>query len=755
MLTEPQKLELLAPARDADFGIEAIRHGADAVYIGAPAFGAPAFGARASAAASLADIERLASYARRFNARTLVALNTILYDDELETARQLAWQVFEAGADALIVQDMGLLELDLPPIALHASTQTDIRTPQKARFLQDAGFSQLVLARELTLAEIRAIADVTEVTLEFFVHGALCVSFSGQCHLSQALSGRSANRGECAQPCRLPWTLADGDGRVLAKDTHLLSLKDNDQSANLRALIDAGIRSFKIEGRLKDLAYVKNVTAYYRRQIDALLDAMAGEAKAGTGDAAMQAPLAFCRASSGRSVVAFTPQPEKTFNRGRTDYFLNGRQSGIAAFATPGFAGEPIGEVLRVNRDSVDVSVKEALANGDGLSFFQRDGSLGGLRVNRAERSASAGGHSHWRIWPAPGDGKALAELRPGQILQRNRDQDFERQLEKPSAERRVALHIRFTEATAGAVEQPASGACAAPAAATEGFALHLTDDQGIGVSVFLDQPWQEASDGERADAAIRSALSRLGETIYTAERIDIDLPAPRFIPASALNALRRQAIAELDAARDSAAKARRLAAGRRPESSPPPHWPQATLDFRANVANAAARKFWQRHGVSDIEAAYERGGGQGEVTLMSMRHCLRFSFGGCPRLPAGAGQSGEAEMTGMIGGGNGIAPAATDSAAAASTQLPGSAANAPTLGRKPTPLIISRGKQRFTLRFDCKNCEMQLVGERNGAAPTSERSDERSKEKVPAGSPKELPPPQKQAPERRRRRQR
>lgn len=742
MPTEPQKLELLAPARDADFGIEAIRHGADAVYIGAPAFGA-----RASAAASLADIERLASFARRFNARTLVALNTILYDDELETARQLAWQVFEAGADALIVQDIGLLELDLPPIALHASTQTDIRTPQKARFLQDAGFSQLVLARELTLAEIRAIADVTEVTLEFFVHGALCVSFSGQCHLSHALSGRSANRGECAQPCRLPWTLADSDGRVLAKDTHLLSLKDNDQSANLRALIDAGIRSFKIEGRLKDLAYVKNVTAHYRRQIDALLDAMAGEAKAGTG-AARQAPTAFCRASSGRSVVAFTPQPEKTFNRGRTDYFLKGRQRGIAAFATPGFAGEPIGEVLRVNRDSVDVSVTEPLANGDGLSFFLRDGSLGGLRVNRAERSAGASGQqSQWRIWPAPGDGKALAELHPGQILQRNRDQDFERQLEKPSAERRVPLHVRFAEA--GAVTQ-ASGAGAD--AVSEGFTLQLTDDAGVSISVFLAHPWQDASDGERADTAIRNALSRLGETIYTAERIDIALPAPRFIPASALNALRRQAIAELDAARESAARLRRLASGRRPESSPPPHWPQATLDFRANVANAAARKFWQRHGVSDIEAAYERGGGQGEATLMSMRHCLRFSFGGCPRLPAATGQG---EQAGIAGSGIGIALAASGATATASTQAASDAPAAPTLGRKPTPLIISRGKQRFTLRFDCKNCEMQLVGERNGGAPTSERSDKRSQGKAAAGSPKERPPPQKQAPERRRHRQR
>ncbi|MBK5915600.1 peptidase U32 family protein [Rhodocyclus purpureus] len=679
MSTRSPRLELLAPARDADCGIEAIRHGADAVYIGAPAFGA-----RASAPASIADIERLARFARRFNARTLVALNTILYDDELERARELVWQIYEAGADALIVQDLGLLELDLPPIALHASTQTDIRTPEKARFLQDVGFSQLVLARELKLAEIRAIAEVTDATLEFFVHGALCVSYSGQCYVSHAASGRSANRGECSQMCRLPWTLSDGDGRVLARDSHLLSLKDNDQSANLRALVDAGIRSFKIEGRLKDLAYVKNVTAHYRQQIDAILEAGAG------------APLR--RSSSGRSVFTFTPQPEKTFNRGRTDYFLNGRQQEIAAFATPGFAGDAIGQVLRVNRDSIDLRSTVALANGDGLSFFKADGSLGGLRVNRAEKLHSAalpsprvgksfsragqaaavssekrgtaaahGGKpeqgkspgEQWRIWPASME--ALGELRPGQTLQRNRDQDFERLLEKPSAERRIALSVRFSEA------HGEDG--------SEGFALQLTDEAGVSASVFSAQPWQRADDDERAEAAIRNGLSRLGETIYVADAIEIALAAPRFIPASQLNALRRQAVAQLDAAREAAAVAARRADGRRPETSPPPLWPQEKLDFHANVANAAARAFWQRHGVTDIEAAFEiDGGGKGEVTLMTMRHCLRFNFGGCPKVPP--------------------------------------TAEATPLSRKPTPLTLSRGKQRFTLRFDCKNCEMQLVGQ-------------------------------------------
>jgi len=316
-------IELLAPAKNADFGIEAIIHGADAVYIGGPTFGA-----RSNAGNPVADIERLAEYAHRYNARVLVALNTILDNDEVETARQLAWQVYEAGADALIIQDMGLLELDLPPIALHASTQADIRTLAKARFLEDVGFSQLVLARELSLEKISEIAGQTCATLEFFVHGALCVSYSGQCNISHAHTGRSANRGDCSQACRLPYSLADQNGQLIAADQHLLSMKDNNQSANLRELIGAGINSFKIEGRLKDLAYVKNITAHYRQLLDAIIDE--------------QPDLR--RSSSGRSSFLFTPQPEKTFNRGSTDYFVNDRQSDIAAFESPKFVGEAIGE---------------------------------------------------------------------------------------------------------------------------------------------------------------------------------------------------------------------------------------------------------------------------------------------------------------------------------------------------------------------------------------------------------------------------
>ncbi|NTV10102.1 MAG: U32 family peptidase, partial [Zoogloea sp.] len=322
------QLELLSPAKNADFGIEAINHGADAVYIGGPAFGA-----RANAGNSVQDIERLATHAHRYNARVLVALNTILDDAELDQAGALVRQIHEAGADALIVQDMGLLELDLPPIQLHASTQTDIRTVAKARFLQDVGFSQIVLARELSLKQIRAIAAETSCALEYFVHGALCVAYSGQCYISHAHTGRSANRGECSQACRLPYSLADQDGKVVAEDQHLLSMKDNKQSDNLRALVEAGISSFKIEGRLKDLSYVKNITAYYRQQLDALLEDLPG----------------YRHSSSGRSTFLFTPQPDKTFNRGYTDYFANERHHGIEAFESPKFVGEPIGRVLRVD----------------------------------------------------------------------------------------------------------------------------------------------------------------------------------------------------------------------------------------------------------------------------------------------------------------------------------------------------------------------------------------------------------------------
>jgi putative protease len=610
-------LELLAPARNAEFGIEAVNHGADAVYIGGPAFGA-----RANAGNRVADIERLASHAHRFNARVLVALNTILKDEELEEARQLVWQFYEAGADALIVQDMGLLELDLPPIQLHASTQADTRTPEKARFLEAAGFSQIVLARELALEQIRKIAANTTSTLEFFVHGALCVSYSGLCNISHAQTGRSANRGDCSQACRLPYSLADQNGQVIAADKHLLSIKDNDQSDNLRSLIDAGISSFKIEGRLKDLSYVKNITAYYRQRLDEIIEELPDHR----------------RSSSGHSSFLFTPQPEKTFNRGATDYFLNERKADIGAFESPKFVGEKIGQVIKLGRSSFDVSSKLALHNGDGITWFDSGNNLVGLRINVAEATASG-----YRLSPTLSDGKLPANLRTGTTIYRNHDQEFERLLEKKSARRHIPVRLRF-------VETP------------DGFALHMTDDEGVCAVAELPHPKEAAQNTEQALTSLRENLGKLGTTIYSAEAIDLALSSAWFIPASALNALRRAAVEALDAAR--------IAAYKHPERriplEPPAPYPEDALSYLGNVFNAKARAFYEKHGVSVIEPAYECHQEKGDVSLMITKHCLRYSFNLCPK-----------QIKGL----------------------------------RPDPMILINGNEKLTLRFDCKPCEMHVVG--------------------------------------------
>jgi len=612
----PSVLELLAPAKNADFGIEAITHGADAVYIGGPAFGA-----RANAGNSIADIERLAAHAHRYHAKVFVTLNTILRDDELDEARRLVWQFYEAGADALIVQDMGLLELDLPPIQLHASTQTDIRTPAKARFLQDVGFSQIVLARELTLKEIARIdeglrvgADGTPAALEFFVHGALCVAYSGQCYISHAHTGRSANRGECSQACRLPYTLEDEAGRIVAHDKHLLSMKDNDQSANLQALIEAGIRSFKIEGRLKDLSYVKNITAHYRTLLDEFLERSPG----------------YRRASSGRCSYTFTPRPEKTFNRGATDYFVNERKPDIGAFDTPKFSGEAIGEVSRIGPDWFEVAASALLHNGDGLSYYDSHRELVGVRINRADGE---------RLFP----NEMPDDIAVGTALYRNRDQEFERALEKKSAERRIGLHLQLGETP-------------------DGFALMLTDEDGIAARAALPHVHEAAKNAERAFAGLRDNLGKLGNTIFTASEISLDLSQPWFLPASAVNGLRRDAIAALEAAR--AAAGERLP--RRIAVSPAPTYPENELSYLGNVLNSAARAFYAKHGVSVIAEAYEANAEKGEVSLMITRHCLRYSYNLCPK-----------EVKGI----------------------------------RPDPMTLVNGKEKLTLRFDCKKCEMHVIG--------------------------------------------
>ena len=620
-----RRLELLAPARTAAIGREAVRHGADAVYIGGPSFGA-----RHNAGNGIADIAALVQYAHRFRVRVYVALNTILRDDELEPARQLAWQCWDAGVDALIVQDMGLLEIDMPPLALHASTQCDIRTPEKASFLAAVGFSQIVLARELSLAEVAAVraAVPAEVCLEYFVHGALCVAYSGQCYLSHAHTGRSANRGDCSQACRLPYTLTDGDGRVVAHQQHLLSLKDNDQSGDLAALIDAGVDSFKIEGRYKEADYVKNVTGHYRRRLDAILE---------------QRPD-LAPASSGRTHLAFTPAPEKTFHRGASDYFAHGRQADIGAFATPAFVGTPLGAVTRIGADSFDIDCPLPLANGDGLAWLHK-GEAQGTRANRVECL----GPGRWRVWPGTA-AAALAGLRLGTEVSRNRDQAWEQLLQGESAQRRIALCAHFTELA-------------------DGYELTLTDSDGCSGSAGIVHAHAAAHAAATAEDKLRQQLARLGGSDFVLATLTVTWREPRFLPASVLNQLRRTALARLEEAR--------LAAWQRPpRRAPTPEpapYPQQALSYLANVYNAAARAFYARHGVRLIAAAYEAHEERGAVPLMITRHCLRYSFSLCPKQAKG--------VTGVQG---------TVTAA---------------------PMTLVNGKERLTLAFDCQACEMHVIG--------------------------------------------
>jgi len=633
----PHQIELLSPARDADIGIEAVNHGADAVYIGGPAFGA-----RAGAGNDIRELERLITHAHRFHSRVFITLNTILRDDELEGARQMAWQVYNAGADALIIQDMGLLELDLPPIQLHASTQTDIRTPEKARFLQDCGLSQIVLARELTvqqIAAVRAATDPQRCAIEFFIHGALCVAYSGQCYISHAQTGRSANRGDCSQACRLPYQVTDAQGRIVAHDKHVLSMKDNNQSDNLRALIAAGVRSFKIEGRYKDMGYVKNITAHYRRLLDEILDEREASAD----------PLA--RASSGRTTFTFTPDPLQNFNREFTDYFVNGRKEDIGAFDTPKNPGQAIGWVTKLGPNFVELEVSDpatVLHNGDGLCYYDLQKELVGLQINRAEPVSPRGGRQ-WRVFPKdPMEG--FKDLRKGTEVNRNRDMDWVRTLEKKSSDRRIGLWAQFAETP-------------------DGFALTLTDEDGFTGTAQAALPHEAAQDAAKAEASLREQLGRFGATIFSVNDITLQLSRPWFVPASSLNALRRDALAALEAAR--AAGFERLP--RATPVEPPVPYPEDTLSYLANVFNHKARDFYARHGVKVIDAAYESHEEEGEVSLMITKHCVRYSMSLCPKQAKG--------VTGVQG----------------------------TIRAEPLQLI--NGKERLTLRFDCKPCEMHVVG--------------------------------------------
>ncbi|EKD38245.1 MAG: hypothetical protein ACD_75C00807G0001, partial [uncultured bacterium] len=474
-----RKIELLAPARDLACGLAAINHGADAVYIGGPRFSA-----RSAAANSLQDLEKLVAYAHLFRAKVYVALNTVFDDRELARAVALAGQLHGIGVDALIIQDMGLLECELPPIPLHASTQVDNRTAAKVLFLEKVGFQQVVLARELSLPEIRAIRAATTVTLEFFVHGALCVSYSGQCYISEVVAGRSANRGECAQFCRHRYTLRDGRGKILARDRYLLSLKDLDLSARLVDLIDAGIDSFKIEGRLKDVNYVKNVTASYRQALDTIIEADNGLA----------------RSSSGRCSFAFVPDPARSFNRGKTEYFLGGKKNTVGAIDSPKSIGNELGRVISVERRFFTLTTGEAVNNGDGLCFFNSSGDLVGIRVNRVE-----GG----RIYP-----KDPVAMPAGTRIYRNADTAFNSLLARSEQCRTLAVRIELQETV-------------------DGLRMLVVDEDGVASETRLKVDKKVARQTGAASLLADKQLKKSGGTIFSVAEIRVGLRPDLFFPAA------------------------------------------------------------------------------------------------------------------------------------------------------------------------------------------------------------------------------
>ncbi|MCC6916011.1 U32 family peptidase [Nitrosomonas sp.] len=622
-------LELLSPARDVAIAKEAILHGADAVYIGGPGFGA-----RHNAANSVRDIAELVAFAHVFHARVFVALNTILHDDELEPARKLIHEFYDAGVDALIVQDMGVLEMAIPPIELHASTQCDIRRLDKAIFLDRVGFSQIVLARELTLRQIREISDHVSAGIEFFIHGALCVAFSGQCNISHAQTGRSANRGDCSQACRLPYTLKDEQGRVVAYDKHLLSMKDNNQSANLRALVEAGVRSFKIEGRYKDMSYVKNITAHYRQLLDEVL--------------AERPDLA--RASSGYTQHFFVPDPDRTFHRGSTDYFVNGRQQDIGAFDSPKFIGLPIGEILSVGKQELTVQTTSALTNGDGLNtLYKRE--IVGFRVNNAYLLCDfeQEGQHFWQYRVIPNEMPAeLSKLRLPHALNRNLDHNWQQALSKTSSERKISVNWQL---------ELSEQALAATAISEEGICAQAT----------LQGPFALARQTDSNAQHIQDAFSKLGNTPYYAEQINLAASQAWFVPGSQLKALRREIIEQLTAARVAA----HSKGGRKAVHEPAPVYPDRELTFLANVYNKLARRFYKRYGVELIAPAFEAHQESGEVPVMVTKHCLRFSFNLCPKQI-----KNELDLKGNA-----------------------------------RPMQLLHGDETITLKFDCKACEMHVMG--------------------------------------------
>lgn len=605
-----KKIEILAPAKDLIQGIAAINCGADAVYIGAPMFGA-----RSNATNSIEDVAELVKCAHLFNAQVFVAMNTILYDNELEIARQQIWDLYHIGVDALIIQDMAIMEMELPPIVLHASTQTNNRDADKIKFMADAGIKRVVLARELNLHQIKEIHDASDVELEFFVTGALCVSFSGNCYMSVANGERSANRGSCAQNCRLPYNLIDGHGETLIKNSHLLSIKDFDVSNQIPNLIEAGIMSFKIEGRLKDMAYVKNNVSYLRNKLDQFLE---------QNDS-------YTKASSGKCTFSFDSALDRTFNRGYTDYFVNERHQSIGSWESPKSKGQYIGKLVRTVGNAYEIENGELLNNGDGLCFINEENVADGLYINKVENGLA---------YP-----NVLKEIPEGTFIYRNNDAAFIKIVEREdSAVRKISTTLLLTENETG-------------------FELIATDEDGNVSTVNLVHAKEQTKNNQSIEENIKTQLAKTGFTPYTADEISVMFSQNWFLPISKINEMRRTVYEQLSEIR--------LANYKREERQivKTDHpYPVEKLDFMYNVSNKMARQFYHRHGVTEIEKAFELQWDPGKSRVMTTKYCIKYELEKCPKY------------------------------------------HRDRLGVKvKEPLVLKQGELEYKLKFNCKPCEMEI----------------------------------------------
>jgi collagenase-like PrtC family protease len=605
-----KKVEILAPAKNLVQGMAAINAGADAVYIGAPQFGA-----RSNATNSIEDIEELVQYAHLFKAQVFVVVNTILYDHELEDCKKMIHELYAIGVDALIVQDMAVMEMDLPPIVIHASTQANNRDPKHVKFLADSGMKRVVLARELNLDQIKDIAKATDVELEFFVSGALCVSFSGNCYMSIANGERSANRGSCAQNCRLPYNLVDGTGKTLIANSHLLSIKDLDLSDQLPNLIEAGVTSFKIEGRLKDMVYVKNNTSFLRKKLDAFLE---------NNDQ-------FQKASSGRTFFNFDAEMDRSFNRGYTDYFVNKRTEKIGSWDSPKSQGQYIGKLIETKANGYIIENYEKLNNGDGLYFLNENNEPDGMQINIIVNNI---------VVP-----NTFKNIPTGTVIYRNSDAEFNRLVERDdSAVRKIGVNLTFTETN-------------------DGFMLVAIDeDRHQSISSF-ESVKELAKNEESTTPNIIKNLSKTGGTPFIVDDVKVEFSQNWFLPISKVNEVRRVVLEQLI---DIRVKEYHREEFQIQKTDHP--YPVSQLDFTYNVSNQMARAFYKRHGVTEIEKAFELQWDPGKSRVMVTKYCVKYELGKCARFQRD------------------------------------------TMGEKVVePLTLTHGDNAYKLKFNCKPCEMEI----------------------------------------------